>query len=49
MKNNVNPDEITKEQMGEIIDRVKTESRIRKGLLDEATLMRIVFAVLAKE
>ena len=49
VKNNVNPDEITKEQMGEIIDRVKTESRIRKGLLDEATLMRIVFAVLAKE
>ena len=41
-KNSYDITKITKEQMENIINQVKIESRIRKALLDEKTLMQIV-------
>jgi methanogen homocitrate synthase len=41
-KNGINPETVSKEQVGNILEEVKIESRIRKALLSEANLMFIV-------
>lgn len=41
-KNGIEPDNVTKEQMSDIIDAVKIESRVRKALISEADLMSII-------
>ncbi len=40
-KNGYDAENVTKEQMEEIIDQVKAESRVRKAVLDEKTLIEI--------
>lgn len=41
-KMGIDPSGITKEQMGDIVDAVKEESRIRKGVVDDSTLLCIL-------
>ena len=45
-KNRIDPNSVTKEQVGDIIEKVKIESRIRKALISEADLMSIIKNVL---
>src|SRR6056297_376175 len=45
-KNGYDPEAVTKEQMGEIIELVKAESRVRKAILNEKILMEMVRKVL---
>jgi len=45
-KNGIDPSKVSKEQMGDIINDVKVESRVRKALLSEADLMAIVTKIL---
>ncbi|MDR1044675.1 MAG: homocitrate synthase [Candidatus Adiutrix sp.] len=40
-KHGVNPDEVTKDQMGDILEAVKSESYVRKASLSEKDLMAI--------
>ena len=47
-KNGIDPATVSKEQMGDIIDMVKTESRVRKALLSEKDLLVIVNKVLGR-
>lgn len=47
-KNGYDIESITKEQMGDIIAEVKSESRVRKALLDEKILMQIARKVITE-